>query len=136
MKYLIRLMFVLILLLLPIVANSESAEEQQLVCDTSLYYNNLYITTSEVYKRIVSRSWPEIPPIYRLARVTGIYNVFQIKVSTSGDVCFIETIGGSPVFVPVLMSEMKKWKFLPNAPFWGIIAIKFSTTGGENYQLL
>jgi hypothetical protein len=136
MKRRVRLILAFITFMLPAMSISESTEEQSPVCDASRNYTNLYIPSPEIYKRMMYQSWPEIPPPYRLARTTGIYNVFQIKVSTSGDVCFIETVGGNPVFVPVLMSEIKKWKFRPDAPFWGIIAIKFATSGGEIYQLI
>ena len=131
MNYLTRMAFVFMALTLPAVAISDdSAEERELVCDKSVYYSEeLYISISDVHERIVSLSWPDIPPIARLARMS-VNAVFQIKVSPSGEVCSIESIGGSPIFIPPLTTEIKKWKFRPNRPFCGIIAIRYVSSRG------
>ena len=134
MRCLTRLLLVFIVLTFPVITADESKEELGSVCDESVHYGNLQISIAEVYERIAYRTWPEVPPIYRFARITGAYAVFQIKVSTSGEVCFIESIGGNPVIVQPLMLEIKKWRFLPLKPFWGVIAVKYSSS--EGFQLL
>jgi len=124
MRCLTRLLLVFIVLTFPVIMADESKEELGSVCDESVHYSNLHISIAEVHERIVSLSWPEeLPPLYKHARY-NTYAVFQIKVSTSGEVCFIESIGGNPFFLPLLSNEIKKWKFRPNRPFWGVIAIR------------
>ena len=133
MRYFVGLLFVFIVLMFPAIAVDESKEELESACDEAVSYSNLHISIAEVHERIVSMSWPEeLPPLYRYARYNA-YAVFQIKVSTSGNVCFIESIGGNPFFLSLLANEIEKWKFRQNRPFWGVIAIR-SESG--RFQLL
>jgi len=130
-----RAMFAFIVLLFPTVATCESTEEQEFICDNPVYYDeDLYISIAQIHERLVSLSWPDIPGIAKLARVSA-NAVFQIKVSASGEVCSIESIGGNPIFIPSLKLEVKKWKFRPNRPFGGIIAIRY-TSSGRGFRLL
>jgi len=130
MKRLIILIFAFIALLFSAFAADESTENKESICDESVYYSeDLYSSISQIHERLVSLSWPDIPPIARRARMS-VNAVFQIKVSTSGEVCSIASIGGSPIFIPPLTDEIKKWKFRPNKPFWGVIVIRYVSSRG------
>lgn len=134
MKRLVKLAFVLIALMFPVIAFSESTEERDSTCEDSVYYfENLHISIPQIHERLVSLSWPDITPFLRLARMNA-YALFQIKVSTTGEVCFIESKSGSPLIVHPLTPEIKKWKFQPNRPFWGVIVIRYVST--EGFQFL
>ena len=134
MKHLLR--FVVVVLLFPVIATSESVEEEELVvCDDSIYYDeHLHISIAEIHERLVSLSWPDILPPLSQARINA-YALFQIKVSASGEVCFIESKSGSPLIVHPLTPAIKKWKFRPNKPFWGVIVIRYVSSGNGFYFL-
>ena len=134
MKHRIRLTFVLIVLMFPTMAISESAEEQDSnFCDES-YSEHLHISIAQIHERLVSLLWPDISPPLSQARINA-YALFQIKVSASGDVCFVESKFGSPLIVHPLTPAIKKWKFSPNKPFWGIIVIRYVSSGNGYYLL-
>jgi len=142
MKLLARLIFIFIALMFSAIAADKSIEEQEFVCDEGDYSEDLFISIAEIHERLVSLSWPDIPSIARRARMSATA-VFKIKVSTSGEVCSIESMGGSPIFIPPLMLEIKKWKFLPNSPFEGVIAVRYTskltirnTPGNKGFRLL
>ena len=135
MKHILRFIFVLIALMFPTIVAGEPTEEQESICDKPDHYDeDLYISIAQIHERLVSLSWPYAPPIYWTARV-NVYAVFQIKVSTSGEVCAVESIGGNTVIIPPLTSEIKKWKFRPNKPFWGAIVIRYVSSGNGFYFL-
>jgi len=108
----------------------EPTEEQESVCGTSY---GLHLSIAQVHERLVNLSWPDILPPLSQARMDA-YALFQIKVSTSGEVCFIESKFGSPLIVHPLTPEIKKWKFQPNKPFLGVIVIRYVST--EGFQFL
>jgi len=124
------LMSVFIALTFSAIAADESTEKQESACDDSVHYGDLsYISIAEIQERIVSLSWPKSPS---LAEIVGTA-VFQIKVSTSGEVCSIESIGGQTIVLAMLKPEVKKWKFRPDRPFWGIVAIRYTTSRGFRF---
>jgi len=123
MKFLVRLALVFIALTVSAMAADQSTEEPKSVCDESVYYGNkLYISIAEVHERVVSLSWPDPPPG---ARIEG-NAVFQIKVALSGKVCSIESVGGHRLLLAVLTPEIKKWKFRPEMPFVGLVAVRYA----------
>jgi len=131
MNYFMRLMLVFITLMFPAIAAGESVEELESICAEPVYYNeDLYISIAQIHERLVSLSWPK-PPSF--ASIIGSA-VFQIKVSASGEVCSIESIGGQSIVLALLKPEVKKWKFRPDGPFWGIIAIRY--TSGRGFRFL
>jgi hypothetical protein len=93
----------------------------------------VYVSIVEIHEHLISLSWPKPPSFAKFARIIG-NAVFQIKVSTSGEVCAVESIGGQSIVLAMLAPEVKKWKFQPNKPFWGIIAIRYTTN--EGFRLL
>ena len=127
MKCLAKLAFALIALMLPVMAADEPAKES--ACNESIGPGEL-ISVAEIHKRLVSMSWPELSPFMRQARMSTPA-VFQIKVSSSGSTCAVEFIGGNRlILAPLLTPEIKKWKFRPNEPFLGIIAIWYESSWG------
>jgi hypothetical protein len=132
MKYLIRLTLVLGALMFPVMVISEPAEERDSTCDAS-FSEYMHLSIAQIHERLVNLSWPDILPPLSQASMNA-YALFQIKVSTTGDVCFIESKFGSPLIVHPLTPEIKKWKFSPNKPFWGVIVIRYKS--GRGYQLL
>lgn len=122
-------------LMIPAMTASGTTAEQESVCDQSVYYDeNLYISIAQIHEQLVSLSWPELSPIMRQARMEAQV-VFQIKVSPSGIVCSVEFIGGNRLILePLLTPEIKKWKFRPDRPFWGLIAIRY--VSGRGFRLL
>lgn len=135
MKHFLRIAF--ITLVFPVIAISESTVEQarqEAVCDEPVYYGEpFHLSITQIHERLIQMSWPDIPPPLRLASMNA-YVLFQIKVSTSGEVCFIESKFGSPLIVHPLTPEIKKWKFSPNKPFWGVIVIRYKS--GSGFHLL
>lgn len=133
MKRFVRLTLVIIALMFSAIATSETTEEQENVCESYYDYDS-FISVAQVNEQLVSRSWPELPMILRQARMIA-YAIFQIKVSPSGEVCYIEFIGGNSVILkPLLAPEIKKWKFRSNRPFWGLVVIRYES--GRGFQLL
>jgi hypothetical protein len=131
MKSLVWLVVVFIALMFPAITTSETMEKQESICEESVYYGeHLYISIAQIHEQLISLSWPT-PPSF--ARIVG-NAVFQIKVSMSGEVCSIESIGGQSIVLALLAPEIKKWKFSPNKPFWGIVAIRY--TSSEGFRLL
>ena len=129
MKYLSNIVVVFIVLMFPAIAFSESTEESESVCE-----EGSFISMAQLHERLISRSWPDIPPVARLMRMR-VNAVFQIKVSESGAVCSVEPIGGSPIMIPPLTDEIKNWKFRPGRPFMGVLAIRYES-GGGGFRLL
>ena len=123
MKCFFRLMFALIALMFPGIGNPEPAGEHEHICDESIYYDELHISIAEIHERVVNLQWPDPPPGARMRA----YVVFQIKVSKSGEVCIVEFIGGNLILRSLLTPEIKKWKFLPNMPFMGLVAIRYAS---------
>jgi len=127
-----RLIFVLIALMVPASAVGESTEEKEFTCDAS-YGEHLHISIADIHERLVSLSWPDILPPLSQASMDA-YALFQIYVSTAGEICFIESKFGSPLIVHPLTPAIKKWQFRPNKPFWGVIVIRYKS--GRGYRLL
>ena len=123
MKYFVLLMFVLIVLMFPCIVNPESVVTRESICDGVIYYDELHISIAEIHERVVSLLWPDPPPGARMRA----YAVFQIKVSKSGEVCSVEFIGGNVILRSLLTPEIMKWKFLPDMPFMGLVAIRYAS---------
>ena len=133
MKYFMTLILVFITLMFPAMAAGESAGKQDTICSESISYNeDLYISIAEIHERLLSLSWPAPTSFAKFAKIMG-NAVFQIKVSTSGEVCSVESIGGQSIVLAMLEPEIKKWKFRPNKPFWGLIAIRYTTNEGFRF---
>jgi hypothetical protein len=125
--------YIFLALLFPVIAADESVKEREANCESVSYNENLYIPVAEIHERLKSLSWPELSSFAKFGRIVG-NAVFQIKVSTSGEICSIEPIGGQSIVLAMLAPEIKKWKFHPDKPFWGIIAIRYTTN--EGFRLL
>jgi len=114
----------------PATASLEGGNESDPVCDDPFDYNDaMLISVAQIHERLVSLSWPNLTPLVKSANARG-YTVLQIRVSTSGKVCHIEPIfTGNNAIIRIisesLIPEIKKWEFLPNKPFWGIINIGY-----------
>ena len=130
MNYYMKVILVFIILMFPAIATSEVREEQECICDKSVDYSeHSLLSIADVHERLVNMSWPESTPILWFAKIAN-YAVFQIKVTASGEVCAIEFIGGSALVKAALINEVKKWKFRPGKPFFGLIAIRYETSAG------
>lgn len=68
------------------------------------------ISTAELNKRIVSNEMPSYPPAARAVRATG-ESVFELTVSTGGEVECVSPLSGHPLLRATLTNSIKKWKF-------------------------
>ena len=136
MNYLVKVAIILIFIagMIPVILNSESSNVQGHICDEKVYYSeDAYLSVAQMHERLVSLSWPDIPPVARNARISA-NAVFQIKVTATGEVCSVVPIGGSPIMIPPLELEIKNWKFQPGEKFWGLIAIRYVSS--REFRLL
>jgi hypothetical protein len=88
-----------------------------------------HLTIAELRARLVAPTWPALPPG---ARIEG-YAVFQVKVSSQGQVSCVVPINGHPLLVSVLRPKIEGWKFRPGSSFVGVIVVRCSS---EGFQLL
>jgi len=91
---------------------------------------NLHISITQVHERLVNLSWPKEPAG---ARIEG-YAVFQISVSTQGNVSCVNPIGGHPLLLSHLSPAIHVWTFRSGMPFLGLVAVRYGSS--EGFQLL
>ena len=87
------------------------------------------LSAAETARELVERRWPT-PPLG--ARIQGDA-LFEVVVSSDGNVCCVTAISGHPLLVVGLASAIGKWRFNPGKSFIGVIATRYSSAG---YQLL
>ncbi len=88
-----------------------------------------YITVSQVEQRLIRQKWPDPPPG---ARLEG-FAIFEVQVSSKGEIVCLNHIGGHPLLLKVLDGALRTWKFRPGSEFRGLVPIRYSSAG---YQLL
>lgn len=71
------------------------------------------LSAAELTSRIVASEMPNYPAAARAVRATG-ESVFDVLVSTDGDVACVNPVSGHPLLRAALINAMKKWKFAPS----------------------
>jgi hypothetical protein len=72
--------------------------------------NLTQLSTSELNKKIISKSMPEYPPAAKAVRAIG-ESVFEVVISENGEVECVNPISGHPLLRATLINSIKKWKF-------------------------
>jgi len=68
------------------------------------------------------------PPLARTARVQGVV-VMRVRLDKNGYAVEANAISGSDLLIPACLTNVKKWRFLPNSEKAAVVIYNFTMPG-------